>query len=111
MANHLRLDCLKVKPDKCISLSQGLICYQRVRFEWSLQEAGDYCLFEESTDKPLNCWTQLQSGTYLTEFASRKSKTYYLVNQESKQKLASATVQMAWVYRNKKRSRGRWRLF
>ncbi len=104
-------DALKVRPDKCISLSQGLICYQRVRFEWSQRDVGDYCLIEESAADPIVCWAQLRSGSHITEFASQENKNYYLINQADKRRVGSVTLQVAWVYRSKKRSRGRWRLF
>jgi len=104
-------DVLMVKPNKCISLRQGLICYQRVRFEWSLDEVGDYCLIEEAAQSPLTCWSQLRSGSYVTEFASRENRNYFLINKTDRQRVGNATLQVAWVYRTKQRSRGRWRLF
>lgn len=104
-------DALIVKPDKCISLRQGLVCYQRIRFDWSVAKSGDYCLIEESAMSPLICWTQLRSGSYITEFAASESKTYHLINKSTEQKVDQVTMQVSWVYRSKRRSRGRWRLF
>lgn len=102
---------LTIKPDKCISLRQGLVCYQRVKFNWQLDNAGDYCLVEDSDADPIKCWSQQRAGSLTTEFAARESTDYYLIDRVDNRRIGKATMQVAWVYRNKKRNRKRWRLF
>jgi hypothetical protein len=104
-------DALTIKPDKCISLRQGLVCYQRVKFTWRLDDAGEYCLVEDSDADPIKCWSQQRAGSLITEFAARESTHYYLIDRVDNRRIGKATMQVAWVYRNKKRNRKRWRLF
>ena len=99
---------LQIKPDKCVAMRRGQVCFQRLRFSIDLPDTGEYCLHRES-DEPLQCWKNSSSVKYTYELKSDKTVVFYLYH--NKKKVAEKTVTVAWVYNNKSRRRNSWRLF
>lgn len=99
---------LSVKPNKCVAMNKGQLCYQKLRFRFTAP-TGNYCLFSGSQRTPLKCWKASRSGQFIHPFESDTDVDYRLVNEESKT-VANTSVVVAWVYK-KSRKRNRWRLF
>lgn len=99
---------LSVKPNKCVAMNKGQLCYQKLRFTFTAP-AGDYCLVSESQKTPLRCWQSVQSGQAVVPFQSDSTQQYQLIDGNL-EPVASTSVIVAWVYR-KSRKRNRWRLF
>lgn len=102
---------LQARPDKCVSLRQGQVCYQRVRLSWQTATAGDYCLYDASDKQPLKCWSNATSGNTLYSFASQTDREFHLTRDNNATPLAQARVTVSWVYKTKSRRRRSWRLF
>lgn len=102
---------LNVKPARCVALRQGQVCYQRVTFHWHTRQAGNYCLFEDGQEQPLQCWQQLKRGQYKIDFQSPNNIRYVLREQSSMNPVSEAEITVAWVYKSKKKPRASWRLF
>lgn len=102
---------LTSEPSKCISLSEGLVCYQRIKMQWTAPEIGDYCIIQVASDRTLSCWEHHQQGLYEFEFSEKQSEVYELRRQGDAKGLASTRIEVKWVYKTKYRDRLRWKVF
>lgn len=102
---------LHPKPNRCVALHQGQVCYQDVVLSWHVDHAGEYCLYQEHAEHPLHCWEGLSSSQYKYAFASDTSIKLQLVKMPSKTLIAAAIVEVAWVYKANTRRQTHWRLF
>lgn len=97
------------KPNHCVALRKGLTCHQRIWLTFKAPQAGDYCLHVENQDKPLQCWSNVSSGKYRYRLESSENLTFYLHHKTDR--VADVEVSIAWVYKNKGRTRNSWRIF
>lgn len=102
---------LSSKPSKCISLNEGLICYQNIQVQWQTPEIGDYCLVQSNSNQVLNCWEQQRKGQLKFEFSERQSEAYVLRRKDQSDDLANMRIDVKWVYKRKRRDRLRWKVF
>ncbi len=100
---------LTIKPKKCVALKKGQICYQTLRFKFESSARGQFCLFARGQDSPLTCWNGQTKMEYRYRMASANDVDYH-VNDANGKPVATASVNVAWVYKNS-RKRNRWRLF
>lgn len=101
---------ITLKPEKCVSLRQGQVCYADVELQWQANQQGHYCLLSSSQEAPLMCWNGKQQGQFTGEIRSDSNVIFTLTQQRDGAALASAEMKMAWVYK-KKRSAVSWRVF
>lgn len=101
---------LELKPTRCIALHAGQTCYQTIVFSWDLPAQHNYCLVEESVEKPLHCWLGGGRGRFRHPFASDKNAVYQVLREDGRI-IAEQTMEVSWVYRNKRKSSSGWRLF
>jgi len=102
---------LQLKPNRCVALHQGQVCYQTIQLLWSAPQAGHYCLHQENVAQPLHCWQSVNAGEYRYEFASDTSVQLQLVDAQTKTVVAQAGLEVAWVYKANTRRQTHWRLF
>ena len=102
---------LTIKPQKCVALRQGSVCYQDLKINWHASASDNYCLFIKDNNKPLQCWHDAITGKTRIEFESNKSLTYIIKKQNEKEALSNATVEVKWVYRKKRELSKGWRMF
>ncbi|HSC69238.1 MAG TPA: DUF3019 domain-containing protein, partial [Cellvibrio sp.] len=102
---------LQPKPNRCVALHQGQVCYQDVMLSWSAVQPGEFCLYQKQADQPLHCWQAAASGQYRYSFASDGPVQLQLVNSETKTVVAETQVDVAWVYKTNTRRKTHWRLF
>lgn len=100
---------LSAKPNKCVALRKGQVCYQRIRLQFKSMAQGDYCLLADRELTPLRCWTRVSEGKYEYQLASDSEVKFHLLDSASNT-VASTQVTVAWVYK-KSRKRSTWRLF
>jgi len=105
------LIALDVKPNRCIALHQGQICYQTLRFQWLTPAIGEYCLYQQAVSEPLLCWSGKKITTVAYEFESDRSLAYQIRRKGEENVLAQAQVKIAWVYKKGRKSASGWRLF
>jgi len=105
----------EVKPDQCISLHQGQVCYQKLTFKWQVAGRGQYCLYQLGALKPLQCWKTSEQQAFTYEFAAANSQTFQLrsspplVGQDNL--LVETRVKVSSVYKKGRKSANVWRLF
>jgi hypothetical protein len=102
---------LQLKPNRCVALHQGQVCYQTVQIFWNTQHSGNYCLYRQGDTAPVYCWQSAASGQHQYEFASDGSVQLQLINTQTKTLVATATLDVAWVYKANTRRKTHWRLF
>lgn len=102
---------LQLKPTRCVALHQGQVCYQTVQLFWSANQQGNYCLYTQYEDTPVYCWQDAAAGQYQYEFASDGAVELQLHNMQTKTPVATATIDVAWVYKTNTRRKTHWRLF
>ena len=102
---------LQPKPNRCVALHQGQVCYQNIVLSWYVGQPGDFCLYQQQAEQPLHCWQAVSSGEYLYAFASESPVQLQLVNTQNKTVVAETLVEVAWVYKTNTRRKTHWRLF
>ena len=102
---------LQLKPHRCVALHQGQMCYQTVQLSWSANQQDNYCLYQQFNEAPLYCWQGVATGQYQYEFVSDSSVQLQLINIQTNAVVATATVEVAWVYKANTRRKIHWRLF
>lgn len=102
---------LQPKPNRCVALHQGQVCYQDIVLFWQADHASEYCLYQQQAEQPLHCWRAVTSGQYSYAFASDSSVKLQLVNTQTKTVVAETLVEVAWVYKANTRRKTHWRLF
>lgn len=102
---------LQLKPNRCVALHQGQVCYQNIQLSWSAQQVSNYCLYQQFAEAPLYCWQGVVVGQYQYEFASDTATQLRLVNMQTNGVVATTEVGVAWVYKANTRRKTHWRLF
>lgn len=110
-----------VKPQKCIALHRGQVCYQKLEFNWYISSAGNYCLYQTTKEEPLYCWKNSGTGQFTFDFQSNQSESYQIRSlaqsedleplDKQDQVLRVLKVKLATVYKQTKQSYSGWRLF
>ncbi len=78
---------------------------------WQVDQASEYCLYQENVEHPLHCWEGVGAGQYHYAFASDTSIKLQLVKMPSKTLVTETLVEVAWVYKANTRRKTHWRLF
>ena len=102
---------LFVKPERCVALRQGQICYQEVTFNWWQLQKGNYCLFNLSTKQTLKCWKNSNQGIFHLDFQSTQSTDFILRAQDQDIEFSKARITVSWVFKSSKRPKSSWKLF
>lgn len=102
---------LQVKPQRCISLHQGQVCYQKLMFSWQTPATGEFCLVDTQSRVTLTCWRGEEKTQHEYEFAARESIEFAISYEGQRDALVKVKVQVASVYKSPERSSSRWRLF
>lgn len=100
-----------VKPNKCIALHKGQLCYQKVRFNWQTLTQQEFCIVRSSDEKAIVCWQGDEKQNHEFKFSAAETETFELREKGSNSSLAEVKIQVAWVYRKSKKSSTGWRLF
>ncbi|MDU0353631.1 DUF3019 domain-containing protein [Paraglaciecola aquimarina] len=104
---------LLVQPNKCVALNQGRDCFAKIMVSWRQSTENDYCLFVKVVERPpllIKCWDSVNQAQWEYEFQSAMDGHFILMEKSSDKVLASATIQVSWLYKANTRKR-RWRLF
>lgn len=102
-------EAFSVKPKKCVTLHKGQTCYQNLDFKWQADNKIS-CLYAVNTEVPLHCNRQSGSVVFRYEFASDKKQVFTL-RDESGNNIATVKVEVASVYKGKRRATTGWRIF
>lgn len=101
---------LKLTPNKCVALRQGQMCYANVTLTWQSSESKNVCVFQSEKATALQCWQGATEGTFSGEIKTEKTVEFQLREERTEQVLSSAVLNVAWVYKKKRRAVS-WRIF
>lgn len=102
---------LTLKPNRCVALHQGQVCYQEVVFQWDALDAQyNYCIVELNVARPLYCWLGGRAGRFVYDFGSDKSSRFQL-QRDNGSVVAELEIVVAWVYKGRQKRNSGWRLF
>ena len=99
----------KTKPNRCVALRQGQVCYQKIKFQWKNIQPGNYCLHKKDEPSPLICWQDASIDEYVYAFSATESQEFEL--KKDANVVAAAKITVSWVYKTSKRVSTGWRLF
>lgn len=100
---------LSVKPNRCVSLHRGQLCYQSLQFEWrSLNRS--FCLYIEGQAQAVTCQAAATQVRYRYEFESDKSRRFELRDDQGNV-VAETLIEVASVYKGQRRATTGWRIF
>lgn len=102
---------LSLKPQRCVALHQGQMCYQTVTVTWRAQVPDNYCVFQQGLDEPLRCWLAATQGELRHEFVSDTTLVIELRAEQDSARLAESRLEVAWVYNRNTRRKSHWRIF
>lgn len=97
-------------PDTCVALREGRNCYADIELNWQLNQVGNYCIRHSESKHIMQCWLKQSTGSMLYQFNNATSESFELINSDNGKVIASAQVQLQWVYESRQKKR-RWRLF
>lgn len=98
-----------VKPLKCVALHKGQVCYQKLNFKWH-SENKKLCLYALENKEPLHCTAQNTPVAFRYNFASDQNQAFEL-RDEAGNSLATVKIEVASVYKGKRRATTGWRIF
>ena len=102
---------LEVSPERCVALHKGQTCYLDAEFRWQTDREGNYCLYNKTLNKAVNCWQAQKTGKYSLDFQAAENHQFSLRASQSTDELAVTQITVAWVYKSTKRAKSSWRLF
>jgi len=101
---------LSALPNKCVALRHGRTCFAPITLRFSVPKPGRYCIQQQGKKQVMYCESVQRYGLFNFEFQSKTKLTYLLIEQSTKNELASADIGVAWVHQKTSRKR-RWRIF
>lgn len=103
---------LRVKPVLCIIDERQPDCEMTFQVEWEAGQQNDYCLEDDVSLSPLNCWVRESSGEFDEARIVKESFKYQLTRSGQAQPLAEAKVELMTIdnsdRRRNRRSRHAW---
>ena len=103
---------LRVKPVLCITDKRTPQCEMSLIVEWRSRRPGNYCLFNDLTPEPLDCWSQQSSGRLVEDRVVVQTFSYWLTGASVDSRLAEAVVEVMSTHssdrRRHRRSRHVW---
>jgi hypothetical protein len=103
---------LRVKPVLCITDASQPDCEMTFEVEWESGQANDYCLGDDVSLAPLNCWVRQSSGEYDEDRIVKQSFSYQLTRAGEEEPLAETKVELMTIdnsdRRRQRRSRHAW---
>ncbi|NCP63741.1 MAG: DUF3019 domain-containing protein [Paraglaciecola sp.] len=101
---------LDIKPQTCVSVHQGQMCYVQLIIHWQAGQSGEYCLFSSNQVTALQCWQSASQGNFVQDIATAESLQFSLKKGQA-MTIAEAELKVSWVYTKKQKSSLSWRLF
>lgn len=102
---------LQIKPNRCIALHEGQVCYQTLKINWKADVEDVYCLYQQDNKAPLICWENQSAGKGVYEFEGSATSKFFLLRKRDAKPVAEFTLEVAWVYDAKSHRESHWRIF
>lgn len=100
---------LTARPGLCILQDPELSeCMMALELKWNAARDSDLCLYHSRADAPLQCWSSVSNGRFLSKLTSHEDVSYWLQRSHADQQLARITVRVvSLAQRNPARRRRR----
>jgi Protein of unknown function (DUF3019) len=103
---------LSIKPLLCVTDKREDSCDLTFLVLWEATRAGRYCLYNDFSSAPLDCWIASAAGRFSEERVVTDRFQYWLTAADGEQRLAEATVEIMTMdssdRRRQRRSRHVW---
>ena len=100
---------LTVKPVLCITDNRKPRCDISFLVVWQSGETGYYCLFNDSNEAPIRCWSEEREGQMSDDRIVSKSFSYWMTSSDPDSRLAEVTVEVLRMDSDDRRRRRRTR--
>lgn len=100
---------LNVKPSLCLRYSSGEDCKLSVEVVWRDTSPSNYCLYSAQDLEPVRCWEDIAEASLEEDREISEDLVYWLTKPGENARLVTATVEMATIVEDDKRSRSRRR--
>jgi hypothetical protein len=104
-------DSFALKPERCVALHEGQLCYAKIKFQWKFIRPASVCIYRKDPEELLQCWEGTREGEWQMEFESQKSTGFVLIDSSTGAELGSAQVKVVWVYNANSHRQSHWRVF
>lgn len=85
---------LSVKPVLCITDKRNQSCAMSFLVRWQTGELGFYCLYNDFSAAPLECWEEGSSGALEEDRIVDRSFSYWLTDRNFEVRLAEAVIEV-----------------
>lgn len=103
---------LQVKPVLCITDTREQDCELSFLVRWQSDVQGFYCLYNDFTETPLECWEHHDGGSLEEGLVVDRSFYYWLTGRNIEVRLAESLVEVVTLEssdrRQKRRRRHAW---
>ena len=103
---------LRVKPVLCITDKRNEHCEMSFIVQWESEYAGDFCLHNDFSDGPLDCWLERSSGRFDEDRVVVSNFSYWISVPHGETRLAEAEIEVMSTdsadRRRNRRSRHAW---
>ena len=103
---------LSIKPLLCVTDKREDVCKLTFLVLWEASRAGRYCLYNDFSETPLDCWVASAAGRFSEDRVVTDRFQYWVTGADGKQRLAEATVEIMTMdssdRRRQRRSRHVW---
>ncbi len=103
---------LRVKPLLCITDERNPDCDLLFEVEWKSGQPGNFCLGDDGSPSPLDCWEDADSGDFVEQRVVDQSFRYLLLRPGQLAPVAEARVELMTIdnsdRRRNRRSRHAW---
>ena len=85
---------LSIKPGLCLLATGETECRDSLLIKWKARQPYSLCLYQETADSSLYCWSAVREGEYQFEFAASETTDFELRDQQSDQLLISKSFKI-----------------
>lgn len=101
---------LSIKPGLCLLSTGETECRDSLLVKWKARQPYSLCLYQETTDSSLYCWSSVREGEYQFEFAASETTDFELRDQQNNQLLISKSFKIL-TRESGSRRRNPWSFF
>ncbi len=106
---------LSLTPSLCVVARDTGRCDISVDVSWKANKDSDYCIYNESSDSPIQCWSYKNQGQSQSKVSINKDIDYWLVWRETGSELDREVLKVVKIMpedrRRNRRRRHIWSVF
>ena len=103
---------LLLSPHLCLLAANEEHCELSLELSWRVAKSANYCLYQALVNKPLHCWQKANQANIKIELLLTDNTDFYLTDEQSKQTIVKASVQLQkQTQRYRRKRRTPWRFY